>query len=110
MRASGRGTVHTCSIIHQASRPELADRVPYNVVVIEPEEGPSSTRISSSARIMRSTSACPSRSSSRICPTRSRCRSSGVEGRKNPMKTGMGDDTPPELFSATPRPKITFDG
>jgi uncharacterized OB-fold protein len=38
--ASGRGQVHTFSIIHQAFRPELTDRVPYNVVVVELEEGP----------------------------------------------------------------------
>ena len=40
VRASGRGVVHTFSIIHQVFRPELAERVPYNVVVIELEEGP----------------------------------------------------------------------
>jgi len=40
VRASGRGTVHTYSIIHQVFRPELAERVPYNVVVIELDEGP----------------------------------------------------------------------
>ena len=40
VRASGRGVVHTFSIIHQAFRKELADRVPYNVVVVELEEGP----------------------------------------------------------------------
>jgi len=38
--ASGRGVVHTFSIIHQIFRRELADRVPYNVVVVELEEGP----------------------------------------------------------------------
>lgn len=38
--ASGRGVVHTFTIIHQAFRSELADRVPYNVVVVELEEGP----------------------------------------------------------------------
>jgi hypothetical protein len=38
--ASGRGEVHTFSIIHQVFRPELAERVPYNVVVVELEEGP----------------------------------------------------------------------
>ena len=40
VRASGRGVVHTFSIIHHAFRPELAARVPYNVVVVELEEGP----------------------------------------------------------------------
>lgn len=38
--ASGRGVVHTFTIIHQPFRPELAERVPYNVVVVELEEGP----------------------------------------------------------------------
>jgi len=38
--ASGRGTVHTFSIIHHVFRPELAERVPYNVVVVELDEGP----------------------------------------------------------------------
>ena len=40
VRASGRGVVHTFSIVHQVFRPELAGRVPYNVVVVELEEGP----------------------------------------------------------------------
>ncbi|MBM4265375.1 MAG: hypothetical protein FJ144_01975 [Deltaproteobacteria bacterium] len=40
VRASGRGVVHTFSIVHQVFRPELADRVPYNVIVVELEEGP----------------------------------------------------------------------
>jgi uncharacterized OB-fold protein len=40
VRASGRGVVHTFSIIHEAFRRELAERVPYNVVVVELEEGP----------------------------------------------------------------------
>jgi DUF35 OB-fold domain, acyl-CoA-associated len=34
VRASGRGVVHTFSIVHQVFRPELAERVPYNVVVV----------------------------------------------------------------------------
>jgi uncharacterized OB-fold protein len=38
--ATGRGVVHTFTIIHQAYRPDLAERVPYNVVVVELEEGP----------------------------------------------------------------------
>ncbi|MEJ2204688.1 MAG: OB-fold domain-containing protein [Gemmatimonadota bacterium] len=40
VRASGRGVIHTFSIVHQAYRPDLVDRVPYNVVVVELEEGP----------------------------------------------------------------------
>jgi len=38
--ASGRGVVHTFTIIHQPFRADLKDRVPYNVAVIELEEGP----------------------------------------------------------------------
>lgn len=38
--ASGRGSVHTFTILHKAYRPEWAERVPYNVVVVELEEGP----------------------------------------------------------------------
>ena len=38
--ASGKGVIHTFSIIHQIFRPELADRVPYNVIVVELDEGP----------------------------------------------------------------------
>lgn len=38
--ASGRGTIHTFTVIHKAYREEWADRVPYNVVVVELEEGP----------------------------------------------------------------------
>lgn len=38
--ASGRGTVHTFTILHKAYRAEYADRVPYNVIVVELEEGP----------------------------------------------------------------------
>ena len=40
VRASGRGVVHTFSVIHQIFRPEFAERVPYNVIVVELEEGP----------------------------------------------------------------------
>ena len=32
--------IHTFTIIHKAYRPEYAERVPYNVVVVELEEGP----------------------------------------------------------------------
>lgn len=38
--ASGRGSVHTFTIIHKVYRQEFAARVPYNVVVVELEEGP----------------------------------------------------------------------
>ena len=38
--ASGRGTIHTFTIIHKVFRPEYAARVPYNVIVVELEEGP----------------------------------------------------------------------
>jgi hypothetical protein len=38
--ASGRGTIHTFTILHKAYREEWATRVPYNVVVVELEEGP----------------------------------------------------------------------
>lgn len=38
--ASGRGTIHTFTIIHKVYRPEWAARVPYNVIVVELEEGP----------------------------------------------------------------------
>ena len=40
VRVSGRGVIHTFTIVHQAYRADLADRVPYNVVVVELEEGP----------------------------------------------------------------------
>ncbi len=38
--ASGRGTIHTFTILHKAYREKWAARVPYNVVVVELEEGP----------------------------------------------------------------------
>jgi len=38
-RLSGRGTVHSFSIAHQAFHPAWADRVPYAVVTVELEEG-----------------------------------------------------------------------
>jgi uncharacterized OB-fold protein len=40
--AAAKNTIRTSplSIIHQAYRPELAELVPYNVVVVELEEGP----------------------------------------------------------------------
>jgi len=38
--ASGRGTVFSFAVMHQASHPGFAADVPYAVVVIELEEGP----------------------------------------------------------------------
>jgi uncharacterized OB-fold protein len=38
--ASGRGTIHTFAVLHKAYRREYAGRVPYNVIVVELEEGP----------------------------------------------------------------------
>lgn len=38
--ASGRGTVHTFAIMHQLYHPGFADEVPYNLTVVELEEGP----------------------------------------------------------------------
>jgi uncharacterized OB-fold protein len=40
VQASGRGTVHTFTVLHKAYREDYADRVPYNVVVVELDEGP----------------------------------------------------------------------
>lgn len=39
-RASGRGEVHTYTIFHKAFLPDLADRVPYVVAVVQLDEGP----------------------------------------------------------------------
>jgi uncharacterized OB-fold protein len=41
--ASGRGTVYTFSIMHQLYHPAFKDEVPYNVAVVELEEGPRMT-------------------------------------------------------------------
>lgn len=38
--ASGRGTVHSYSVVRRASAPEFADRVPYVIALIDLEEGP----------------------------------------------------------------------
>jgi uncharacterized protein len=38
--ASGRATLHSWVIFHQVYHPGFADRVPYNVAVVELEEGP----------------------------------------------------------------------
>lgn len=38
--ASGRGTVYSFIINHQAGHPGFASLVPYNIIVVELEEGP----------------------------------------------------------------------
>lgn len=38
--ATGRGSIHTFTVIHKVFREEYASRVPYNVIVVELEEGP----------------------------------------------------------------------
>jgi len=38
--SSGRGTVHTYTILHHAYTAEMATQVPYCVAVVELEEGP----------------------------------------------------------------------
>lgn len=38
--ASGRATLHSWVIFHQLYHPGFADRIPYNVAVVELEEGP----------------------------------------------------------------------
>jgi uncharacterized OB-fold protein len=40
VQASGRGTVYTFGIMHQLYHPGFKDEIPYNVVVVELEEGP----------------------------------------------------------------------
>lgn len=37
---SGRGTVFSATVTHQAMTPEYADRVPYQTVLVELAEGP----------------------------------------------------------------------
>ena len=37
---SGRGTVYSFVVIHQSASPALAERVPYDVVLVEPDEAP----------------------------------------------------------------------
>jgi uncharacterized OB-fold protein len=37
--ASGRGVVHTFTIVHGPTLPAFADRVPYNVVAVQLDEG-----------------------------------------------------------------------
>ena len=36
----GRGRVHTYTIVHQSYHPAFADEIPYNVAVVELDEGP----------------------------------------------------------------------
>lgn len=43
IRASGRGTVHTFSVIYQNIQPGFVDELPYVLVVVELEEGPRMT-------------------------------------------------------------------
>jgi uncharacterized OB-fold protein len=38
-RASGRGVVHTFTIVHRPTLPTFEDRVPYNVVAVQLDEG-----------------------------------------------------------------------
>ena len=40
IQASGRGVVHTFTVIRQAADPFLQTRVPYVVAMVELEEGP----------------------------------------------------------------------
>jgi uncharacterized protein len=39
-QVSGRGRVHTYTVLHRPYHPAFADEVPYNVSVIELDEGP----------------------------------------------------------------------
>lgn len=38
--ASGRGEVHTFTIVHRPTLPAFEDQLPYNVIVVRLEEGP----------------------------------------------------------------------
>lgn len=40
VQASGKGTVYTFGIMHQLYHPGFKEEIPYNVVVVELEEGP----------------------------------------------------------------------
>jgi len=40
VEASGRGTVHTFGVMHRVYHPALAKDVPYNLAVVELDEGP----------------------------------------------------------------------
>jgi len=37
---SGRGTVYSFVVVHQSANPAYAERVPYDVVLVEPDEAP----------------------------------------------------------------------
>jgi len=39
-RASGKATLHTFAIMHQRYHPAFFDELPYNIAVVELEEGP----------------------------------------------------------------------
>ncbi len=39
-KASGRGTLHSYSVVHRAPSPEFRARVPYVVALVDLEEGP----------------------------------------------------------------------
>ena len=39
-KASGRGKLHTYTILHRTLHPGFESRLPYNVAVVETEEGP----------------------------------------------------------------------
>lgn len=43
VEASGRGSVHTFTVIHQNRMPGWADELPYVVAIVELEEGPRMT-------------------------------------------------------------------
>jgi uncharacterized OB-fold protein len=46
VRSSGRGRLHTFSVVHRATNPEFGDDCPYVFAIVELEEGPRvSTRI-----------------------------------------------------------------
>jgi uncharacterized OB-fold protein len=40
VEASGRATLHSWVVFHQMYHPGFADRIPYNVAVVELDEGP----------------------------------------------------------------------
>ena len=40
VEASGRGSIYSWVIAHHAAHPAFADQVPYNIVLVELEEGP----------------------------------------------------------------------
>jgi uncharacterized OB-fold protein len=40
VEATGRATLHSWVVFHQVYHPAFADRIPYNVAVVELEEGP----------------------------------------------------------------------